>query len=576
MITAAVYARKSTEQSGVADDLKSVARQIQHARAYAKRNGWVVPEEHIYVDDGISGAEFAARPGFVRLMSALKPRPPFQVLVMSEVSRLGRESIETSFTLKQLSLAGVKCFSYLENRELLMESAIDKFLLGAVTFAADLEREKARQRVHDAMSRKARAGHNCGGRTFGYHNRNVPGPTGERAYVTYEVNDVEAAVIRHIFALAAQGDGLKAITKRLNAEGALAPRPQQGRTRAWAPSSVRDILHREMYRGRRVWNKTQKRDKWGQQRQHDRPQAEWLTVACEELRIVTDAQWLAAHQRIQMRRAAHDRWKRGDVTGAANGQGVRTRYFLSGFARCACGASIQAVSRLGKGGQRVFKYCCASYWNRGAAVCANGRTVDMLVADQAIQTLLKDTVLQPRIVGRALDRALDQYADQNGSLGQREPIAKRLRDLEAELANLSELIAMRGAVPAVLDAIARRETERQRLAIELQALDVVRPVSLDRAGARTRIKTLLNDFRAMLSADMAKARPVLSVALAGDRITFAPLADGTYELRVPIAFDRMMGAAIPELAGLQDVGTSPDGTEHILRAEYRLILPAAA
>jgi hypothetical protein len=29
---AAIYARKSTEQSGVADEQKSVARQIEHAR----------------------------------------------------------------------------------------------------------------------------------------------------------------------------------------------------------------------------------------------------------------------------------------------------------------------------------------------------------------------------------------------------------------------------------------------------------------------------------------------------------------------------------------------------------------
>jgi hypothetical protein len=33
MMVAAVYARKSTEQSGVADDQKSVARQVEHARA---------------------------------------------------------------------------------------------------------------------------------------------------------------------------------------------------------------------------------------------------------------------------------------------------------------------------------------------------------------------------------------------------------------------------------------------------------------------------------------------------------------------------------------------------------------
>jgi DNA invertase Pin-like site-specific DNA recombinase len=54
------------------------------------------------VDDGISGAEFANRPGFLRLMNALKPRPAFQILIMSEESRLGREAIETAYALKQL------------------------------------------------------------------------------------------------------------------------------------------------------------------------------------------------------------------------------------------------------------------------------------------------------------------------------------------------------------------------------------------------------------------------------------------------------------------------------------------
>ena len=73
----AVYARKSTEQS-VADEAKSVTRQIEHARAYAVRKGWTVDDSHTYVDDGISGAEFLKRPGFLRMMNALKPRPPFR------------------------------------------------------------------------------------------------------------------------------------------------------------------------------------------------------------------------------------------------------------------------------------------------------------------------------------------------------------------------------------------------------------------------------------------------------------------------------------------------------------------
>jgi len=50
---AAIYARKSTEQTGVADDAKSVTRQIDHARAYAERKGWRVATEYIYSDDGI-------------------------------------------------------------------------------------------------------------------------------------------------------------------------------------------------------------------------------------------------------------------------------------------------------------------------------------------------------------------------------------------------------------------------------------------------------------------------------------------------------------------------------------------
>jgi DNA invertase Pin-like site-specific DNA recombinase len=164
---AAIYARKSTDQSGVSDDQKSVARQIEHATSYAREKGWAVRDELVFIDDGISGAEFTNRPGFVRLMNALKPRPPFQVLVMSEESRLGREAIETAYALKQLVQAGVRVFFYMEGRERTLDSPTDKILLSLTAFADELEREKGRQRTYDATQRKARAGHVTGGRVFG-------------------------------------------------------------------------------------------------------------------------------------------------------------------------------------------------------------------------------------------------------------------------------------------------------------------------------------------------------------------------------------------------------------------------
>jgi DNA invertase Pin-like site-specific DNA recombinase len=60
---AAIHARKSTEQNGVGDEEKSVTRKIEHAKAYAVKKGWAVAEDHVYVDDGVFGAEFLKRPG---------------------------------------------------------------------------------------------------------------------------------------------------------------------------------------------------------------------------------------------------------------------------------------------------------------------------------------------------------------------------------------------------------------------------------------------------------------------------------------------------------------------------------
>ena len=110
-----------------------MTRQIEHARAYAATKGWTVAEPHVYVDDGISGAEFAKRPGLVRLINALTPRPPFQVLVMSEESRLGREQIETACLLKQLITAGVRVVYHLEDRERTLASPTEKLLLSVST-----------------------------------------------------------------------------------------------------------------------------------------------------------------------------------------------------------------------------------------------------------------------------------------------------------------------------------------------------------------------------------------------------------------------------------------------------------
>ncbi len=398
---AAIYARKSTDQPGVSDAEKSVARQVDHGRSYAARKGWSVAEAHIFVDDGISGAEFANRPGFLRLMKALTPRPAFQVLIMSEEARLGREQIETAYALKQLVTAGVRVFFYLEDRERTLETPTDKVMLSLTAFADELEREKARQRTHDAMRRKAQAGQVTGGRVFGYDN--VRRDTGG---VVRQINDEEAQVVRRIFTLSADGCGLKPIARQLNADGAACPRPQRGRPAWWAPSSVRAILHRPLYRGELVWNRTRKRNAWGQTQPQARPESEWCRQEVLDLRIVSEELWNAVQARVARVRATYLRGTDGRLYGRPK-NGIDSKYLLSGLARCGvCGGGLYVKSR-SHGRRRAYFYGCTSYHQRGTSICPNGHELPMARADQAVLSAILEDMLDPTLVEAVVVKALD-------------------------------------------------------------------------------------------------------------------------------------------------------------------------
>ena len=419
---AAVYARKSTDQGGVSDEQKSVSRQIDRARAFAAAKGWTVSEEHVFVDDGISGAEFAKRPGFVRLMNSLTPYPRFDALIMSEESRLGRESIEVAYALKQITRADVRVFFYLDDRERTLDGPMDKAMLALQTMADEMERVKARQRTYDAMERRARAGYVTGGRTFGYDNVTVAGPDGKRSHVVHAINEQQAAVVRRVFELRAEGFGLKAIAGILNGDGACSPRPQRGRPNGWADSSVREILNRDKYRGVTIWNRTEKRDRDGQVRPRARPKAAHLSVPTPHLRIVSDEQWQTAHARM-----AADALRYTGRPKAGRPPGVSGGYLLTGMARCAvCNAGIEAHTR-NHGGQRVSFYACARPGRSGPAVCTNRLAIRTESVDAAVLDEVERRILSAQAVTAAVRRAAQSVTAPCQDIGR---IDAQIRELE--------------------------------------------------------------------------------------------------------------------------------------------------
>ena len=293
---AAIYARKSTDQNGVVEANKSVTRQKELARAFALSRGWTVVAE--YEDDGISGAEFEKRPGFQAMLAAASrgdfrlpgrgrtesPRPRGATrpnTLSSDWRRRGSRSGPTWTAASRPATAGQ----------------------GHVV-AARLGRRSApgRYRTPHARGPQAESSAWLCGRGPGVRlpNEHVYSGTDVHGNPLREgtrrvINPEEAAVVRQIFALYASGLGLRAIAKRLTTERApqpLSPTRTDGLTApGWAPSTVRTILCRELYRGVIVWNRSRKRDDWGQVSQKPRPPDEWTRTVDETLRIIPDDLW---------------------------------------------------------------------------------------------------------------------------------------------------------------------------------------------------------------------------------------------------------------------------------------------
>ena len=93
----AIYCRKSTGEDRADAEAKSVQRQVDDALAFAAARGWTVLPEHIYTDDGISGAETHKLVNRQRLLDTIHAGAPFQALIMRDTSRFSRRDGDEAF-----------------------------------------------------------------------------------------------------------------------------------------------------------------------------------------------------------------------------------------------------------------------------------------------------------------------------------------------------------------------------------------------------------------------------------------------------------------------------------------------
>lgn len=454
----AIYARVSSD---LQDTENSIGRQIAACRTWAKRNGHTVVDEHIYTDEGVSGATIAGRLALRHLREFVRDHrsPPFDAVLVDDSSRLDRGG-KLGLLVEDFQARNIRVIAVDRGRDLTDEdeqffNAIDAGL--NQKYLLDLARK-----TRSGLENKARENKWTGGRVYGYKFTRMldgkPLPAGMRSagtdarreYTTIEVDTGQAPIVQRIFSEYALGHGLKMITHRLNSDGIPAPGAQTARqTKHWDHGAVRAILLNRKYIGDWTYGVSRWRKKaeslltdserervvhskrYPRQR-IERDAAEHVVVQRPDLRLIDDATWESVQTRFTERRPGEGRMP-----------AFPPRAILSGLMICTCGGNIVTTTSHGKD-PFYSRLGCGRRRTRGAVACGNSITFRQSEIAERLFGLMRDQLLTPKRIQRAVDavnRRLAQRANAALSPEKRVAAEAEIGKLQKKLQRLVALIA---------------------------------------------------------------------------------------------------------------------------------------
>ncbi len=513
---AAIYVRMSTDEQ-----VDSPEVQIREAKRFITAKGWQLGP--IYRDEGMSRAEFVKRRDLLRMVDDAKRGELFEVVVARDDDRIGGDMYRTGIVLMSLLDAGAAVWFYQSGDEAKLDDPVSRFMQAAKGFASELERVKTSERTREVLVDKFRQRKVPGGSCFGY--RNVRVGTGAGSYVTHEINEEQAEIVREIFWRFADGEGLRSICKDLNRRGIASSANGERGTGSWSPSALGAMLRRERYIGMLVYGKTRKAYKGGTKVRLEVPREEWEIDDAPELRIVSDDLWARVEARIKQNE------RLGNHKGGR--KGPPAKHLLSGLGRCSeCGGPI-GVHRRKNNTTTVKAYCCAHHRERGT--CGNSLRRPIEDVDAAVLAVLADRCLRENTIIEIL-REVRERLKQHGKRGEsRQPeLRKQVANLQSELTKLGAALLASDEAPATIVAmIAEREAQVRELKAQI-AITEAAPGVLDLEVRRIEqeARKRLDDVRTLMAGHPGEARKALEAILHGP-LTFTPVeVDGGKRYRV--------------------------------------------
>ncbi|HEY2466762.1 MAG TPA: recombinase family protein [Terracidiphilus sp.] len=494
ILRCAAYARYSSDLQSP----RSIEDQLRICREYALARGFAFLEEHVYVDEALSGVG-ADRPGLGRLLdAALSPNRPFDVILLDDSSRLARNTKDALGIFERLNFAGIRLIAVSQGIDSENEQA--HVLMTVHGMVDSLYVKELAKKTHRGLEGLMLRGQHTGGRCFGYDSVPVPGTTGKQLVI----NEGEAAVVRRIFEMSADGQSLKTIAKTLNSESVPSPRPRAGKRYAtWCPTCIREMLRRDLYAGKVIWNSSRfvKVPGTNKRVRRARPESEWRVVPHPELQIVCDELWQRVKERRDKLQATYGVRKGG---GILIPRSATSPYLLSGILKCGlCRGNLIIITGYDSSGHHP-RYGCSQHFNRGA--CPNSLTVRRDWLEGRMLDELQNYVLQRDAVEYVLnqfgDQVRDAFADLSNQMAQ---MRERKQKLERELRRLADTAAETGPSAFLVEAINEREKQLRELSDQLLA-GGANSIEAHLSDIRNFIMEKMGDLRALMAGHPAPAR----------------------------------------------------------------------
>jgi site-specific DNA recombinase len=491
MRVTAIYARVSSERQRQEQTIQS---QTAALRDLAQQRGLVVAEEFIFEDDGFSGASLQ-RPALERLRDRAFDGC-FEVLLCHAPDRLARRYAYQVLLLEEFTRGGIEVVFAKEPER--SGSPEDELLRQFQGMIAEYERAQIAERCRRGKLYRARAGAVSVLSNAPYGYRYVKKT--EHADALYEVDEVEAPIVREIFDRYVEqsesiGQIARALTKQAVATRTGAP--------CWGPSTIWAILRNPAYTGqaaygrRRVTGTPAKPMRATRQRgrhsgrsayEHVGPE-HWLRISVPAL--ITEEQHALAAQLLERNSRLSPR-------------NTRRPSLLQGILICReCGHSYHRSSTRSKTGNVHHYYRCSgadSFRRPEGRVCA-ARPVRVEDIDELVWAQVLALLENPELIKAEIERRLHALRAEHPASHRREGLQ---RDLTRAQNALRRLIDGYQEQLITLEELRARSPELRKreatLRAELQALDA----QLHDAETYLKLTETLDAFRARLSTNAEK------------------------------------------------------------------------